>query len=284
MSNNIRNIIIVFVVVVLAFILGLSKDSQISSSVQSSILEHVRDEKVIRVGYAAYPPYVIKDLKTGELSGYYIDIMGEMADRAGVEIDWVETTWQTYISDLQTGKFDVINDPMYATIPRWKEVSFTEPLGYFSGVAGVTQKEDDRFLTIMDLNNSDVVIAVPQGWTSEEYAKKHLPLATLKVFPGETASLAITDAVTGNADVALVDGVSVQQYIEQNFDKDAKSLFLDNPPAITPAAWAVRKGDYEWLNFLNGAIRSMWVDGTMQNFAKKYKLYSYEIETNFIQQ
>lgn len=282
--NTTKILLGILIVIGLVLTIGVFKNQGSTSSVQNSVLERVKNEKTIRVGYAAYPPYVAKDLKTGELSGFYIDIMNEMANRAGWKVEWVETTWQTFISDLQTGKFDVIDDPMFATIPRWAEINFTSPLGYFSGVAGLTQKNEFRFSKIQDLNKAGITIAVPQGWTSQEYANKHLPLATIKVFPGDTAALALADAITGNSDVALADGLSVEQYIEQNPNQNAKTLFLDNPPAITPAAWGIRKGDAEWLLFLNGSIESMRADGTLKNIAEKYKLYSYEVETKIIPQ
>jgi len=282
--NTTKTLLAILIVIGLVLVVGVFKNQGSTSSVQNSILERVKSEKTIRVGYAAYPPYVAKNLNTGELSGFYIDIMNEMASRAGWKVEWVETTWQTFISDLQTGKFDVIDDPMFATIPRWAEINFTSPLGYFSGVAGLTQKNEFRFSKIQDLNKAGITIAVPQGWTSQEYANKHLPLATIKVFPGDTAALALADAITGNSDVALADGLSVEQYIEKNPNQNAKTLFLDNPPAITPAAWGIRKGDVEWLLFLNGSIDSMRADGTLKNIAEKYKLYSYEVETKIIPQ
>lgn len=272
--------ILIIVIIILGF--NVLRGNQGQSLVESSILERVKDTGVVKVGYAAYPPYVIKDQNTGELSGYYIDIMNDLAGRAGFEIEWVETTWQTFISDLQTEKFDVINDPMFATVPRWKEINFTEPIGYFSGVAGLVKNGEFRFDQIENLNNPNVSIAVPQGWTSQEYANKYLSDANIKVFPGDTAALVFADVLSGNSDIALADGPSVQQYLEQNPNQNVKSLYLDNPPAITPAAWGIKKGDIEWLNFLNGSIESMKADGTLRNIAKKYNLYSYTIETDFV--
>ena len=156
--NTTKTLLSILIVIGLVLVVGVFKNNGSTSLVQNSILERVKSEKTIRVGYAAYPPYVIKDLKTGELSGYYIDIMNETASRAGLKVEWVETTWQTFISDLQTGKFDVIDDPMFATIPRWAEINFTYPLGYFSGVAGLAKNGDFRFSKIDDLNKKGVTI------------------------------------------------------------------------------------------------------------------------------
>ena len=277
MSTN-KKIVLGLGIIILFFILF---KNQGGVSANSSILERVRDTKIIRVGYAAYPPYVVKDLKTEELSGYYVDIMNEMSARGGLKVEWVETTWQTFISDIKTGKIDLINDPIYTSIPRLQEVNFVSPLGYFNGVAGLTKQGDYRFYKISDLNKKGITVAVPQEWTAEEYARKNLPLATLKVLPGDTAAAVFADMLSGNSDIALADGGSVKQYLEQNPNQYVKALFLDNPPQLAPAGWVVKKGDTEWLLFLNGAVQSMRDDGTLKNLAKKYHLYSYDLVTKF---
>lgn len=281
-TSNILLTILIVVFIILT--VGVFRNHIGVESSQNSILNEIQKTKIIRVGYAAYPPYVIKDLKTGELSGYDVDIVNEMATRMGVKVEWVETTWQTFVSDLQTGKFDLLGVAAFETVPRWEQISFTSPLGYFVGVAGLTKKGENRFQKIEDLNQKGITISVPQGWNAQFYADKYLSRASIKSFPGDTPALAIADAVTGNSDVALADGPSMQQYLEQNSNQNMKVLFIDNPVEIDRASLGVRKGDIEWLTFLNGAIETMRADGTLKSIAKKYHLYSYDIETNFVPQ
>jgi ABC-type amino acid transport substrate-binding protein len=272
------------IILLVLFLVSNNNKDETTLPVASSTLERVQSQKVIRVGYAPYPPYVEKDIQTGKLSGYYVDIVEELANRMNWKTEWVETTWDIAIVDLKTGKFDLMGGPLYAVPSRWAEVSFTSPLGYFSGVAGLVKADDSRFSNIEDLNKVGVSISVPQGWTPQEYATKNLPLATQKVFPGDTAALALADVVAGNVDIALADAASIQQYLEQNPNQNVKALFMDNPPQITPASWAIRKGDVEWLLFLNGTIEALQTEGTLEKLAKKYTLYSYEIEHTFIPQ
>ncbi|MDB5259181.1 MAG: periplasmic component of amino acid ABC-type transporter/signal transduction system [Candidatus Taylorbacteria bacterium] len=255
-----------------------------ASTSQSSILDRVLNNKAVRIGYAAYPPYVVKDLKTGALSGYYIDIANELADRMGVKIEWIETTWNTYISDLKTGKFDVLADPMYPSVPRLEQIDFSVSIGYFNGVAAVVKSGDRRFSKLEDLNKKGIIIAAPQSWTAEDYAKKYFPLATIKSYPGDSPALTLSTVLTDNADVALADGPSVQQYIEKNQDQAVKPLFLDNPTVLTGAGFGLPKGDYTWTNFINNSLDVMTTDSTLKNLAKKYHLYSYGVETKFVPQ
>lgn len=281
-----RNILIsIAVIVALILVVGAFKGGGGSDFTSSSILNRIQDTKIIRVGYAAYPPYVVKDEKTGELSGYYIDITKEIAKQMGVEIEWIETTWNTYISDLQTGKFDMLSDPMFSTIPRLMQIDFSAPLGYFSGVAALVKKGDNRFSRIEDLNRAGIVIAVPQNWTAEDYAKKYLTNATIRSFAAEgTAAVVLVNVPTGNADVALADGPSVQQYVEQNPNQNVKVLFLDNPTVLTAAGFGLPKGDLKWNAFINDSIQTLRVDSTLKKLAKKYHLYSYDQEVKYVPQ
>lgn len=280
---NSKKLFIIAVIVIIA-LFGLFRNQNNNQINGISTLEKVKTSKTIRVGYAAYPPYVMKDLKTGKLSGYYIDIMNEMAVRAGWKIEWVETTWQTYISDLRTGKFDVIDDPIFASVTRWQEITFATPLSYLNDNAGLIRKNEYRFSKIEDLNKKGITIAVHQGDTAQGYVAKNLPLATMKVFSDDTLLMGITDVVSGNSDVVFGGEAEQQLYLEKNPNQNTKPLVLNTKPPMTPAGWAIKKGDPEWLLFLNGSIQSMKDDGTIKNIAKKYHLYSYEIESKFVPQ
>lgn len=280
--NNKKFFIIAVIVIIALF--GLFKNQNNSQTNGVSTLEKVKTSKTIRVGYAAYPPYVMKDLKTGKLSGFYIDIMNEMAMRAGWKIEWVETTWQTYISDLRTGKFDVIDDPIFASVTRWQEINFAIPLSYLNDNAGLIRKDEYRFSKIEDLNKKGITIAVHQGDTAQGFVAKNLPLATMKVFSDDSLLMGITDVVSGNSDVVFGGEAEQRLYLEKNPNQNAKPLVLNTKTPMTPAGWAIKKGDPEWLLFLNGSIQSMKDDGTIKNIAKKYHLYSYEIESKFVPQ
>lgn len=282
-TKNLLTAIIILLVAFLGFQVFRS-DNKTTEALPQSKLEIVKENKVIRVGYAAYAPYVDKNLQTGELSGYAVDVMKEIADQMGVKIEWIETTWQTYIADLKTDKFDILAGPLFLTIPRVMEVDFSEPIGYFSGVAALVKNGDNRFATIEDLNKEGLTISVPQGWVAHEYARKYLNKATVKPFKEEGTALVITDMINGNADVALVDGPTAQQYLEQNPNQNVKALFLENPPIVAPGGFAFKKGDTEWANFINSSIEVLRTGGTLKKIASKYHLYSFDVDLKYIPQ
>jgi len=285
-----KNIILIVITIVLVLILLINLRSVFTGKVissateQKSTLDKVKESRTLRVGYAIYPPYVDKNKTTGEPYGYSIDIVKELVAQMNVNVVFVEASWQTDISDLQSDKFDIFVGPLFNTIQRGEQIDYSEPYAYFSSVAAIVKKYDNRFQTIYDLNKKGIIIAVPQGWTSEEYASRYLSNATIKSFNGDSAIPAFSDVILGNSDVALADGPSAQQYLEQNPNQPVKALFLDKPIMIVPAGFGIKKGDFIWARFLDMSIENMRTDGTLQSIAKKYHLYSYDLKRDFVPQ
>lgn len=70
--------------------------------------ENAQKNGALRCGAAVAPPYVIRDPKTGEYSGVYVDLCKEFAEtHLGVKAEFVDTTWDNIIAGLQAGKWDL---------------------------------------------------------------------------------------------------------------------------------------------------------------------------------
>ncbi|WP_219845970.1 substrate-binding periplasmic protein [Maribrevibacterium harenarium] len=70
--------------------------------------QDVQDRGSLRCGAAVAPPYVIRDPKTGEYSGIYVDLCREFAEQhLGVKAEFMDTTWDNIIAGLQAGKWDI---------------------------------------------------------------------------------------------------------------------------------------------------------------------------------
>src|SRR4051812_43204218 len=160
---------------------GASHDTRSAPPVSSappSVLSAVRANHKITAGWAPYAPYASKDISTGKVHGYYIDLFNRAAEEGGLQVDWVETTWSTMIADLHAGKFQVMAAPVFRTVPRSIEVGFTKSIDYF-GNSAIVRSGDKRFKTLADFNNPSVTITVTQGEVGHDYAKRYLPKAKL---------------------------------------------------------------------------------------------------------
>ena len=90
-------------------------------------LERVRETGVIRIGYAVEAPYA-RVGPDGRVTGASPELARLVAERMGIRrIEWVQTSFDALIVELQEGRFDLIAAGLFITPERAKAVSFAEP-------------------------------------------------------------------------------------------------------------------------------------------------------------
>ncbi len=246
-----------------------------------SMLQRIKRDSVLRVGYGGFPPYTIIDLKEEDpnkrVKGFSADIVNEIASRCSppLKVEWHIMNWETQKADLDSRKFDFVADPVYETVPRALEFNFTDPYSYFGIALALVKKNDQRFKTFTDLDRRDITIAIAEGWASTEYARQHLTKPRLKIIPvGGDAYVQLDDVLMGRSDVALQDSPTVVQYANAHPGK-VRILWLDKPPSIVPGCFTLRLEDTDLLRFLNSCIHTMKADGTIARLDKKWNSYGY---------
>ena len=227
---------------------------------KESVIEQVQKRGVLRVGTSTFVPWAMKD-KTGNLIGFEIDVAKRLAKDTGVEVEFVPTKWSGIIPALITGKFDIIIGGMGIIPSRNLKVNFSIPYDY-TGMSIVAHKTlAAGFSRLEDFNSSDVVIAARLGSTAVTAAKKYMPKATLRLFDDE--SQAYQELVNGKVH-AVVGSAPTPEF--QAIKYPAK-LFLPLDRTFTrePIAFAVKKGDFDTLNYLNNWIRYVESEGWLKD-------------------
>lgn len=252
------------------------KGGSSATATGETTLTRVRKEKVLRVGWGGFPPYT--KMKPNEadpnkrVEGFMVDVVNEIAGRAEppLRVEWHLLQWETFRADLQTGKFDFIADPVYQTVGRAIDFRVSDPVSYFGIAVGLVRKDETRFVTFQDIDRADVTVALAEGYTSSEYARKCLHNAKLKSIPVTTdAFVQLDDVLFGRSDVALNDVPTVLQYARAHADK-VKALWIEKPPAIVPGGFLARKEDADLIDFLNVSLRILRADGTIKKLDAKW--------------
>jgi polar amino acid transport system substrate-binding protein len=224
---------------------------------RASVLERVISKNRLRVGFSTFVPWAMKD-KKGDYTGYEIEVAQRLAADMGVEIEFVPTKWSGIIPALLTGKFDIIIGGMGITPERNIKVNFSEPYEY-SGMSLVANSNlAAGYSSLMDFNNSEQTIVARIGTTAATAAKKYLPEARLLLFDDEGQAL---QEVLNNRAAAMI---SSQPFPEFQALKYSEKLYLPLKGGTftkEPIGFAVRKGDPDFLNFLNNWIRVRNADG-----------------------
>lgn len=218
--------------------------------IQESTIEQVIKRGILKVGMSTFVPWAMKD-KTGKLIGFEIDVATRLAEDLGVKIEFTPTKWAGIIPALLTGKFDVIIGGMSVQPARNLKVNFSIPYDYAGQSLLANKKLASGFASLKDFDRADVVISARLGSTAAEAAKQFMPKAQKRLFDDEAQ--VIQEVVNGRAHAAVASApLPAFQAI-----KYPDQLFLPLQGTFTkePIGFAVRKGDFDTLNYFNNWIR-----------------------------
>ncbi|BAI80706.1 polar amino acid ABC transporter, substrate-binding protein [Deferribacter desulfuricans SSM1] len=256
---------LLFLMIIFAFV------AQTSFATEST-LDKVLKKGVLKVGMSTFVPWAMYD-KNGNLIGFEIDVAKRLAKDMGVKIEFVPTKWSGIIPALLTGKFDIIIGGMSITPQRALKVNFSIPYDY-SGMSIVANKFKAKgWNKLSDFNKKNVIIAVRIGTTAEVASKRFFPNAKIKLFDDE--SQAIQELLLGRAHAVVASApMPAFQAIEH---PDRLYLPIKDTFTKEPIGFAVRKGDYDFLNFLNSWIRYVKAEGFLKE-RKQYWFYTRDWE------
>jgi polar amino acid transport system substrate-binding protein len=233
---------------------------------KSSTLEEIVKRGELRVGFeAGYLPFEMAD-KKGNFIGFDIDVTKEMAKAMGVKWVPVNTAWDGIIPALITKKFDIIASGMTITQERNLKVNFADPYIIVGQTILLNKKHEGEVTSYKDLNDPKFVITSKLGTTGEQAIKRLIPKATYKSF--EVESEAALEVLNGKADATVYDLPFCATFMAQQ--GQGKLIFLDEPFTYEPLAWAIRKGDPDFMNWLNNFLRQMKNDGRYDTIYQKW--------------
>ena len=233
---------------------------------KKSTLENILKKGELWVGFdSGYMPFEMTNQK-GRYVGFDIDMAKEMAKAMGVKFVPVNTAWDDMIPSLTTGKFDIIISGITVTQERNLKISFTDPYIIVGQTLLIDKKHERKINSYKDLNDPEYIVTSQSGTTGEEAAKNLIPKCTYKSF--KTEKEAVLEVINGNADAFVYDlPFCVVVMVMQGKDK---LTFLDKPFTYEPLAWAIRKGDPDFLNWLNNFLRQIKKDGRYERIYNKW--------------
>jgi polar amino acid transport system substrate-binding protein len=234
--------------------------------VEQSTLEGILQRGELRVGFeSGYMPFEMTD-KKGEFVGFDIDMAKEMAKAMGVKFVPVNTAWDGIIPALTTKKFDIIMSGMTITQERNLKINFADPYIIVGQTILLNKKLLGKVNSYKDLNNPKYIVTSKLGTTGEMAVKRLIPKATYKSF--ETEPEAALEVVNGKADAFVYDLPYCAVFNAQQ--GKGKLVFLDTPFTFEPLAWAINKGDPDFLNWLNNFLRQVKNDGRYEQIYNKW--------------
>ncbi|WP_421901874.1 transporter substrate-binding domain-containing protein [Maridesulfovibrio sp.] len=251
---------------------------------KGSTLEKILQRKTLKVGISIFEPWVMKD-QDGQYIGFEVDVAKRLALDMGVQLSFVPTDWDSIIPALVAHKFDIIICGMNMTPERILKVNFSDPYE-FNSMSIVANKNVEtgkmsradynnarvggpaHLFALEDFNSPKIRIGVRLGTTAENAVKNYTPKAKAVVFENEEKSI---EALL-NGDVSCL--MLSQPLPRMLAQKYPKKLYLPMKSGFArePSGFAVRKGDPDFLTYLNNWIRicnsNGWLKARYQHWFK----------------
>ena len=252
------------ILVALLMVLGINAMADDINLWQKSTLNQILQRGELVVGLEpGYMPFEMKD-KKGNIIGFDVDMAKEMAKAMGVKLKLVPTAWDGIIAGLITGKYDIIVSGMTVTQERNLKINFANP--YISVGQTILAAKKHAGKTWKDLDNPEFTIVTKLGVTGEIATRKMFKKAKIRTF--ETEADAAQEVLNGNADALVYD----KPYNAIFFAQKGKGtlIHLDEDLTYEPLGWGIRKGDPDFINWLNNFLNQAKHDGTYEKIYDKW--------------
>ena len=241
---------------------GSSNDKKSAESSTSAngtaTVKTAKDGVLTMATNATFPPY--ESYEGNDIVGIDADIAKAIADKLGLKLEIQDMEFNSIITAVQSGKADLGLAGMTVTDERKQSVDFTD--SYATGIQSVIVKEGSSIKSIDDLKGKK--IGVQLATTGDIYAKDDFGEENVEEYnKGADAVMALT---SGKIDAVIIDNQPAKSFVETT---DGLQI-LDTDYVQEDYAAAIQKGNTDLLNAVNGALKELKEDGTIQKILDKY--------------
>lgn len=239
-----------------------------SQAQAQSALQDILSDGVLKVGTTGdWNPMTMRDPATNSYTGYDIDVMTQLAEDLGVELQFVPTDWKTLVSGVTAGKYHMTGSASISPA-RAKAAGYSRSYFSLATVPLILAKNADKYKDWGDLNNADVTVAATLGTTQETQVKQFFPDAEHKIV--EAPARDFQEVLSGRADAHITSNVEAYKLVEQY--PQMMIVPVSAPKAPTPIAMLLPQDDQVWINYINTWIALKEERGFFADLGRKWQL------------
>jgi polar amino acid transport system substrate-binding protein len=235
--------------------------------------DDIAASKVIKVAVnSGYPPMEMKDAKSGDLTGFDIDLMAAMAKVLGLKVEYQDGAFEAMTPALQSGRVNMIMSGFYDVPKRRPMFTFIDYLR--AGAQFYTLVSLPEIKELTDLCGKTITTSrgtsypdTVKAWSDKNCVAAGKP--AIDVIIDTDLGQQLTNLKTGRA-VAAVQGLeAVPTIVEMD-----TSLYrpLGKPFSSTLMGMAFLPDDTTLRDAFAFALKKVIADGAYDELIKKWKL------------
>ncbi|MGH2776800.1 MAG: glutamate ABC transporter substrate-binding protein [Actinomycetota bacterium] len=207
------------------------------------------------------PPFGFENPQSGEVEGFDVDMGNYIAEKLGVEVEFIEAISDNRIPFLADGTADLILSTMTITTDRDVEIDFSRP--YYVAQGRILVPQDSDIAGIDDLGQGTTVCTA-LGSTYEGTLSEQAPDAELDLV--DAYSECLEKIQNGSVDAVSTDDVILTGMVIQ----DDTLQLVGDPLTTEPYGVGVAEGETEAAEFLSETVEESFEDGTWDELYEEW--------------
>ena len=221
----------------------------------------------------ATAPFNYQD-DNGDLVGYEVEVLEEIAERAGdIEFEYNITTWDGIFASVDSGKADMIVNNITKKPEREEKYLFSDYYYFTNHTVIVVPKGDTTIQTIDDLQGKSVESEAGVAVTLflEEYNEQHPDNPINISYTDAGISSIISNVATGRYPACIYAQTYVDEVVKQ-LGIEVDCISIPNEDEIQSSeAWFLYSQDNEELKAeIDPILKEMKDDGTLAELCEKW--------------
>ncbi len=231
---------------------------------QVDLLATIRQRGSLRACVVPVPPMVQRDAR-GQWIGFSIDLARQLAEDMGVSLDISPSNWVDVMPDLLHRQCDAVITGLWRSTQRALVVNFTQPTAT-EGVYLIAQRQPSPSRTFpQGYNREDSRIGILDDPLHRQVLRERFPKANAVVID---ESRMLDELAAGHIHGALLTTLAPEVLLREHVQR--LHLPSREPLAQTSAAIAIRKGDPDFLNFLDTWLAIQRESGWLDERARRW--------------
>lgn len=233
------------------------------TAASADLLSQIRERGTITVAMeGTWAPWTYHD-ENDNLVGYDVEVATLIAEKLGVEPEFIEGEWDGLLAGLDAGRYDIMVNGVDITEERAEKYDFSEPYAY-NRTAVITKGDNDTINSLEDLKDKKTANTISSTYAqlAEQYGADVTGVDDLN----QTFEL----LNSGRIDATLNAEVTFYDYTKEHPDANVKIAVLTQD--ANEVAIPLRKGDETATlrEAINTAVDELRASGQLKDLSEKY--------------